>query len=329
MLKSLRARLFLGSMLWMLALLLVVNVLAFTFVQYHPDRHLRLIAHYSALFFVAIAFATGGAVLVSRALAPLRTLRNRLAAVRNATARRVDGHYPAEVQPLVDDLNALLDDRDRALERAHKTAGDLAHGLKTPLAVLTHEAENAERAGHPELAAAIRGEVERMRGRVDYHLAHARATASAGSAPGLTCSVAESAQALARTLLRLHDGRGLAIDTSAVAQDLQIRGRREDLDEMLGNLIDNACKWARSRVIITARPAGSMAVITIDDDGPGLDPAMRDAVLQRGIRADEALPGSGLGLAIVRDLAQLYGGAVSLSTSPMGGVRATLELVKV
>ena len=325
--KSLRARLFLVIMLWMMTLLLVVNWLTLTFMHYHAALHLRHLVHYSALSLVALGFAASGAVLVGMTLGPLRALRLRLAAVRKGKERRVDGRYPTEVQPLVDDLNALLEDRDQSLQRAHRTAGDLAHGLKTPLAVLAQEAESAERSGQTALAAAIRDEVEKMRRQVDYHLAHARATASAGTAPGLTASVAESVEALARTLLRLHDGRGITIDTSAVQPELMIRGRREDLDEMLGNLLDNACKWARSRVTITARLSGEMAVITIDDDGPGLDPALRDRVLERGIRADEAAPGSGLGLAIVRDLADLYGGAISLSASPQGGVRATLELV--
>ncbi|MEO8383019.1 MAG: ATP-binding protein [Acidobacteriota bacterium] len=327
MLKSLRARLFLVAILWMTGLLLAVNWLALAFINHHPAAHLRFVAHYSALALAAVGFAVGGAFLVNMALAPLRDLRRRLSAVRQGSERRVHGRYPSEIQPLVDDLNALLDDRDQALERAHKTAGDLAHGLKTPLAVLTHEAGRAVRAGQAELAAAIRNEVERMRRQVDYHLAHARATASAGTAPGLTCPVAESAQALARTLLRLHDDRGLTLDISAVPPDLVIRGRREDLDEMLGNVMDNACKWARSRVTVSARMAASIVVIVIDDDGPGLDPALRESVLQRGIRADEALPGYGLGLAIVRDLAELYGGTISLGDSPLGGMRATLELL--
>ena len=126
-------------------------------------------------------------------------------------------------------------------------------------------------------------------------------------------------------MLRLHADRGLAIDVR-VASDHAVRCQREDLDEMLGNLLDNACKWGRSRVTIASTAGRQSIVITLDDDGPGLDPSMLDAVLQRGVRADEAAPGSGLGLAIVRDLAELYGGAVALSRSPDGGVRAQLTL---
>src|SRR5216684_329250 len=173
-----------------------------------------------------------------------------------------------------------------------------------------------------ELAAEMRMQLDRMRRQIDYHLAHARAAAS-GSTLGARSSVLESASALARTLLRLHADRGLTIDVHVDAAHA-VQVQREDLDEMLGNLLDNACKFARSRVVITSSLNGSSVLITIDDDGPGLDPTLRDTVLQRGVRADEAAPGSGLGLAIVRELAELYGGSIGLERSPEGGVRAGL-----
>jgi signal transduction histidine kinase len=210
------------------------------------------------------------------------------------------------------------------VQRALAKAGDLAHGLKTPLAVLAREAEVAASRGQHDLAATMSQQVERMRRQIDYHLAHARAAAS-GATVGSRCSVSDSADALARTLLRLHAERGLAIDVQ-VPSDHSVRGQREDLEEMLGNLLDNACQWARSRVVITSSLHDSRVVVTVDDDGPGIEPSMREAVLQRGVRADEAAPGSGLGLAIVRDLAQLYGGSISLAEAPRGGLRARLEL---
>jgi signal transduction histidine kinase len=203
-------------------------------------------------------------------------------------------------------------------------AGDLAHGLKTPLAVLAHDAARAKAAGATELAASIEQQVDRMRRQVEYHLAQARAAAS-GTVTGASCRVAESSEALARTLRRLHADRGITID-QGVDPSHAVRCSREDLDEMLGNLVDNACKWARRRVAISSSLVNGGVEIAVDDDGPGIGAEMRERVLQRGVRADEAAPGSGLGLAIVRDLAELHGGAIALADSPHGGLRARLRL---
>ena len=319
---SFRRRLIFGSLLWIFGLLAVTTVLGLALIHRYP--HLVGFVHNSALVVFATICLVGGLSVVRHGLSPFGTLRERLAAVREGRERRVEGSYPSEVQPLVDDLNALLEHRDRALKRAMAKAGDLAHTLKTPLAVLAHEAETAGAAGHAELAAIMRQQIERMRRQMDYHLAHARAAAS-GAAPGAHCAVLASAEGLARTLLRLHADRGLAIEVF-VDPAHAVRVEREDLDEMLGNLLDNACKWARSRIAVTSASTGSAVVITVDDDGPGLEASMREAVLQRGVRADEAAPGSGLGLAIVRDLAELYGGSIALSASPSGGLRARLQL---
>jgi len=228
------------------------------------------------------------------------------------------------VQPLVNDLNSLLEHREQIVRRALAKAGDLAHGLKTPLAVLHQEADRAEAAGQHETASTISHQVERMRRQVDYHLAQARAAAP-GALPSAPCPLLPSVQGLARTLLRIYADRGVAIDVD-VSPDHSVRGQREDLEEMLGNLLDNACKWAKSRVKIQSAQENSATLITVDDDGPGLPTSMREQVLQRGIRADETAPGSGLGLAIVRDLADLYNGSIALTDSPLGGLRATLRL---
>ena len=163
-----------------------------------------------------------------------------------------------------------------------------------------------------------------MRRQIDYHLAHARAAAS-GARSGARAPVAASAEGIARTLERLHAERRLRIDLQVDASHV-VRCQREDLDEMLGNLMDNACKWARSRVSLSTSLDGASVRIEVDDDGPGLDPAMLDTVMRRGVRADEAVPGSGLGLAIVRDLADVYGGSISLAPSPHGGLSARLSL---
>ena len=165
-----------------------------------------------------------------------------------------------------------------------------------------------------------------MRRQIDYHLAQARAAAS-GATPGAICSVKESADGLARTMRHLHADRGIDIDVR-VSSSHTVRAQREDLDEMLGNLLDNACKWTRTRVSVDSEETEGEVRIAVDDDGPGLPPAMRQAVLARGVRADEQAPGFGLGLAIVRELAELYGGSISLGESPLGGLRASLTLPK-
>ena len=348
---SLRARVMMGAALWTVGLLAVVSVIGIAVLLGHPIQHAFVLHVFfiypGASLVTAAVFMVLGFWQVKKGLSALDEVRTQLAAVRDGRERQIGGRYPAEVEPLVTDLNALLDHRDHAVRRAVAKAGDLAHGLKTPLAVLAQEAARASAAGHHELAESIEQQVDRMRRQVDYHLAQARAAAS-GATPGARCAVADSAEPLARTLHRLHadrsstlrepqrrseHGRGatgsgrapLTIDVNVDAAHV-FRGQREDLDEMLGNLLDNACKWARSRVTITSAACDNSVVITVDDDGPGLDGSMREAVLHRGVRADEASPGSGLGLAIVRDIAELYGGSIALDASPLGGLRARLQL---
>jgi signal transduction histidine kinase len=329
--KSLRGYVMVGAVLWTLGLLGMWGV----YITFHRDQLQFLVTVHGyphALMASAIAAMLIGFATVRRGLAPLNEMRQRLADVRAGTADRVEGRFPTEVQPLVSDLNALLAHQDKAVGRAHAKAGDLAHGLKTPLAILAHEAERAAAEGQAEIAAAIREQVERMRRQIEYHLAHARAAAS-GATPGARCAVLESAQGLARTMQRVHAERGLAIDVR-VDPSHEARCDRADLDEMLGNLLDNACKWARSRVVVTSAvtipaEAGSHVELRVEDDGPGIEPALREAVLQRGVRADEAAPGSGFGLAIVRELAELYGGSVTLAAAPAGGLSARLTLPSV
>jgi signal transduction histidine kinase len=324
---SLRTRVLLGALLWTVGLFFVTGIVTSMVMIRHPHtpRILHsMFEHNVASSTVALLCMMAGLWQVKRGLTALHELRSQLAGVRSGRERRIEGVYPVEVQPLVSDLNALLDHRERAVSRAVAKAGDLAHGLKTPLAVLAQEAERAAAAGHHGAADRINEQVERMRRQMDYHLAHARAAAS-GAIPGARCSVAASAGGLSRTLQRLHADRGITIDVN-VSPDHCIRGQREDLDEMLGNLLDNGCKWATSRVVVASSQGDAGVVITVDDDGPGVAESKRDVVLQRGVRADEAAPGSGFGLAIVRELAELYGGSISLDRSPIGGLRARLQL---
>ncbi len=329
--RSLRARLIAGVTIWTFVVLVAIACLAFTLVLHFPRS--TLLIHNSMVLMAGAVIASAGAFVIRRGLSPFRTLRERLIEVREGRSARLSGEYPTEVVPLVDDLNALLDERERRVARAVAKAGDLAHGLKTPLAVLAKEIDQTEAAGQHELAEAMRLQVERMRRHVEWHLAQARATA-AGSSSGARANIGECARALVRTLEHLYADRALAIAVEA-PPDATARVPIEDLEEMLGNLLDNACKWTRSRVFITVRVvslgAGDGApspriLIDVDDDGVGLDPSMREQVLRRGVRADEAAPGSGLGLAIVRELAEAYGGSVALEPSPHGGVRARLTL---
>ena len=325
---SLRAHIWIGAALWSVGLLMVTSVVGIYVLLGHPIQHALVLHTFftfpaSSLVVAAVCMVLGF-WQVKKGLSALDELRSQLSAVRDGREQQIAGRYPSEVAPLVGDLNALLAHRDHAVRRAVAKAGDLAHGLKTPLAVLAQEAARVRAAGERDLADAIDQEIDRMRRQIDYHLAHARAAAS-GATPGARCAVAASAEPLARTLLRLHAERGITIDTN-VAPEHVFRGQREDLDEMLGNLLDNACKWARSRVVIASGDGAGAVVVTVDDDGPGLDASKRNIVLQRGVRADEAAPGSGLGLAIVRDLAELYGGTIELEASPLGGLRARLQL---
>ena len=320
--SSFGVRLVVASFAWTLGLLYVTHLASVALII--GPHALTPFTRISLMLALAVVLMMCGALIVRRAFVAFSGLRRRLVDVHEGRARVVTGQYMSEVQPIVTTLNDLLDHQDRRVREAISKAGDLAHGLKTPLAVISQEADRAAAEGHTDLAATLTHQVERMRRHIDYHLVHARAAAS-GATPGARCSVAESAAGIVRTLERLHAQRGLSIHLD-VATHHAVRGQREDLDEMLGNLLDNACKWARSRIDLAAGNGHGRIVITVDDDGPGIAGEMRQAVMRRGVRADEAAPGSGLGLAIVRDLAELYGGRIALEESPLGGLRARLEL---
>jgi len=326
-LQSLRSRLILGAILWTLGLFAAAGVVLTHLVVTYPQAP-RIFHQPFTHVFLAIALAlvllVGGFIQVRRGLSPIAQLRDRLSDIHDGRAIRLEGSFPSEVQPLVNDLNTLLASHEAAITRAQSKAGDLAHGLKTPLAVLTTDAQSAAADGHAELAESIQRQVDQMRRRIDYHLAHARAAASAAM-PHVRCRVSESVDGLVRTVQRIYADRGLAIEAQIPATAF-VRVQREDLDEMLGNLLDNACKWARSRIVVSLREEAGAVHIVVDDDGAGVPDDRRADVLRRGVRADQTAQGSGFGLAIVRDLADLYGGTISLTTSLLGGTRATLTL---
>ncbi len=287
-------------------------------------QRLRAALIAGALLLLALMLAAAW-VQTGVGLAPLRRLQGALAALRRGEAPRLHGRFPTELQPLVDDFNGVLDRQAESLARARTQAGNLAHALKTPLAVLAQAAEQPEVAGTPT-ATMLADQVQRIRRQVDWHLARARAAALQAQ-PGARTPLRASAEALLRVLERLHADRGLQLSLDLSDPALGFAGDVQDLQEMLGNLLDNACRWARQRVRLSASTVASgQLCIEVDDDGPGIPPAQRELALTRGQRLDESVPGSGLGLAIAAELAQLYGGALSLDDSPLGGLRARLLL---
>jgi signal transduction histidine kinase len=263
-------------------------------------------------------------------LAPLKRISAALAAIRAGKAERLEGKFPEEIAPLARETNALIEANREIVERARTHVGNLAHALKTPLSVIVNEAVGR---GEDVLAVKVREQAAVMRDQVQHHLERARLAARA-TVIGTVTEVAPVVTALARTMEKIHRDRGIAIDVEA-APVAKFRGERQDLEEMIGNLVDNACKWAQSRVaieVITARAEGAVEShtlrVVVDDDGPGLTASERERIQvpRRGNRLDETKPGSGLGLSIVTDLAALYGGALTLGTAPIGGLRAELVL---
>lgn len=280
-----------------------------------------------ALFWSLLALGIGLAVAVTVQVAiglrPLRRIQVALADVRSGRADRMKGDWPDEVQPLITELDALLDHNDEVIGRARTHVGNLAHALKTPLAVLANEGTRKDGARTD----AVFRQVAVMHRWIDHYLGRAR-TAATGAVLGARTPVAPVVEDLRRTLLRIHLDRAPDI-ASSVAEDADsavFRGEKQDLEEMLGNLLDNACKWAGGRVDVAVSARGRVLTVTIDDDGPGLPAERRAEAMGRGRRLDEAAPGSGLGLAIVADIARLYGGELRLDESPMGGLRAELTL---
>jgi signal transduction histidine kinase len=258
-------------------------------------------------------------------LAPLRRISDGLAAIRSGKAERLEGAFPLEIAPLSRETNELLEANREIVDRARTHAGNLAHALKTPLSVIVNEANASQ---DRAFADKVLQQAELMRDQVTRHLERARMAAR------LTVIVTETdvapvVEALCRTMEKIHRDATLSIEQS-VAPGLRFHGEQQDLEEMVGNLVDNACKWATSRVVIEAiaetggvRP---MLRIIVDDDGRGLSAEERDQVARRGQRLDETKPGSGLGLSIVGDLAQLYRGSLTLGSAPIGGLRAELVL---
>lgn len=279
-----------------------------------------------SLALLALALIAAAALQVSFGLQPMTRLRRALGAIGSGKAAKLPADFPSEVQPLVDDLNNLIEINAQMVLRARAQAGNLAHALKTPLAVLTDEAYRLESRGRAESAVVILQQSQRMQRQIDYQIARARAAASR-SVPGVVAPVAPTVHNIIAAMKRLYDAKNLRMSADIDARCVVLCDPM-DLNEMLANLIDNACKWAAASVTIRGviDETRNQGVVAVEDDGPGLPAEAMDVVFQIGERLDEQVPGSGLGLPIVRDLAQLYGGEVRLENSSNGGLLAILKL---
>ena len=277
----------------------------------------------STLFWSFLALGVGLLVLATLqtfyGLWPLRRVRREVAQIRSGTQTRITETFPAEIRPLTDEINQLLAHSEEQAEEARRHAGNLAHALKTPLTVIT----NAATANSPDLSDTVCREATVMRRQVDHHLARARAIGRRASAQARAI-VWESVDAVQRAVDRLY-----AEVTVDIAGDrkAQVRVERQDLDEMIGNLVENAAKYGGGRVFVTVERNDEMIDIIVEDDGRGIPEQQRDAIFQRGARLDTDKPGTGLGLAIVRDVAEIYGGRITLEESEdLGGLLARLTL---
>jgi signal transduction histidine kinase len=282
-----------------------------------------------SLLLLLVLLALAAWAQVSMGLKPLRALQRSLQDVREARSPRLQGLFPSEVRPLVDDFNAVLDRNQEVVARARTQAGNLAHALKTPLSVLDQAAARPPSPTDADLARLMREQLSVARRHIDWHLARARLAATQ-RLPGQRTEIAPALAGLVRVMGKVHANRHLQIQMAPVEATLCFAGEEQDLQEMLGNLLDNACKWARHRVTIYAEPIpGShpaLLTICIEDDGPGIQAEHLQAVMARGVRLDETVPGTGLGLAIVKELADLYGGQLLLAPTPKGGLGVTLTL---
>lgn len=265
-------------------------------------------------------------LLLMFAMAPIGRLRSAFADYRSGATPDMRGSFPREVQPLIDDLNSLIAASGEQVQRARAQAGNIAHGLKTPLAILVDEAGRLKDKGDDKAADVVLDQCRRMQSQIDYQIARARAAASRGK-PGTACSLTETADGVVRALGRLHVERGLTFD-NRIPADVMVACETQDLNEILANLIDNACKYAKSRIALRLDDAQTdgLVRIIVEDDGPGLPPEAREVVFNIGERWDTRPGGSGLGLAIVRDLVNLCGGKIRLDQSDLGGLKVIVDL---
>jgi signal transduction histidine kinase len=264
---------------------------------------------------------------VKYALRPLVEMQHRLNDIRSGKIEFLHDEFPQEIQPVADELNLLVQSNFEIIDRARMQVGNLAHALKTPISVLTNEARDSK----APLAKKVKEQIDVMRDQVNLYLDRARRAARAQTI-GSATEVEPVLQSLARTLQRINRDRNLSIKVEAPTA-LRFRGERQDLEEMIGNVMDNACKWAKSQIAVKAiqlppnqDDGRSWLVITVDDDGPGIPADKRGEALKRGQRLDESKPGSGLGMSIIAETAIMYSGKVELAQAELGGLRVNLQL---
>ena len=277
----------------------------------------------STLFWSFAALGAGLLVLAALqtiyGLWPLRRVQREVAAIRSGKEQRISDSFPTEIEPLTEEINQLLAHSEEQAEEARRHAGNLAHALKTPLTVIT----NAATADSPDLDDIVIREAAIMRRQVDHHLARARAIGRRTSGQA-RARVWDSVEAVQRAVDRLYED--VTVDITG-DREAFVRVERQDLDEMIGNLIENAAKYGNGRVFVTVERRPGMVDIIVEDDGPGIPEAEREAIFARGARLDIDKPGTGLGLAIVRDVADIYGGSITLERSEdLGGLLARLSL---
>jgi signal transduction histidine kinase len=279
-----------------------------------------------ALGVLTVALAAITLFQVRYGLRPLQAISRQLNAIRSGKAKRLSGDFPSEIDSLANELNALIDSNAAIVERARTHVGNLAHGLKTPLSVISNETDKS----NSPLARKVAEQLSIIRDQITRHLDRARMAARA-NVIGVTTPVQPVLQALVRTMEKIHHERALAISLNCPA-DVIFAGEQQDLEEIAGNLLDNACKWAAARIAVAVEPARGgekLLRLVIEDDGPGLTAPQRSEVLERGARADENTPGSGLGLSIVSEIVSLYEGNLRLSASSSGGLKVEVDLPSV
>ncbi|KPL53979.1 hypothetical protein ABB55_18635 [Prosthecomicrobium hirschii] len=278
----------------------------------------------NALIAIALVLLAGTWAQISLGLGPLATLRRELDLIRRGAKERMEGTFPDEVGPLVSDLNSLLDRQDDLIRKARERAGTLAHGLKTPLTIIQAEARRLQRSGATEAAKTLRDQVAAMNGHVERELSRARLQGKAVAA-GHATAVADTVGRIVALERRMP--RGGELDwIMEVDPRLRVRMDADDFGEVLGNLLDNARKWATGTVRIAATETDGTVSLSVDDDGPGIPADMRLAMMERGTKAGAEVEGSGLGLAIVTDVLEAYETGLHLETAPSGGLRARFEI---